>query len=163
MPYQEVDVYAKEAGYVKDINVDYGSHVHKGQVMAILEVPELEAQLQQDKAAIKARDNEVMRAKNEVARAKAQHDVLHLQYTRLADVSKTKKGLVAQQEVDDAQSKDLAAESNSMQRRGRSRLPKARWPWPRRSLCTIRPCSTIRRSWPRSMAWSRNAMPTRVR
>ena len=112
VPYQEVDVYAKEAGYVKDINVDYGSHVHKGQVMAILEVPELEAQLQQDQAAIRARGNEVTRAQNEVARAKAQRDVLHLQYTRLADVSKTKKGLVAQQEVDDAQSKDLAAESN---------------------------------------------------
>ena len=112
VPYQEVDVYAKEAGYVKDISVDYGSHVHKGQVMAILEVPELEAQLQQDQAAIKARNNEVTRAQNEVARAKAQHDVLHLQYTRLADVSKARKGLVAQQEVDDAQSKDLAAESN---------------------------------------------------
>ncbi len=112
VPYQEVDVYAKEAGYVRDINVDYGSHVHKGQVMATLEVPELEAQLQQDQAAIKARNNEVTRAQNEVARAKAQHEVLHLQYTRLAEVSKTKKGLVAQQEVDDAQSKDLAAESN---------------------------------------------------
>lgn len=112
VPYQEIDVYAKEAGYVKDINVDYGSHVHKGQVMAILEVPELEAQLQQDQAVIKARNNEVTRAQSEVARAKAQRDVLHVQYTRLAEVSKTKKGLVAQQEVDDAQSKDLAAESS---------------------------------------------------
>lgn len=112
VPYQEIDVYAKEAGYVKDISVDYGSHVHKGQVMAVLEVPELEAQLQQDQAAIKARTNEVTRAQNEVGRAQAQRDVLHLQYTRLAEVSKTRKGLVAQQEVDDAQSKDLAAESN---------------------------------------------------
>jgi RND family efflux transporter MFP subunit len=112
VPYQEIDVYAKVAGYVKDINVDYGTHVHKGQVMATLEVPELAAQLQQDEAAIKARNNEVTRAQNEVARARAQGGVLHLQYTRLADVSKTKKGLVAQQEVDDAQSKDLAAESN---------------------------------------------------
>jgi multidrug efflux pump subunit AcrA (membrane-fusion protein) len=112
VPYQEVDVYAKVAGYVKDINVDYGSHVRQGQVMATLEVPELAAQLQQDEAAIKARNNEVTRAQNEVARAKAQHEVLHLQYTRLAEVSKTKKGLVAQQEVDDSQSKDLAAESN---------------------------------------------------
>jgi RND family efflux transporter MFP subunit len=112
VPDQEIDVYAKVAGYVKDINVDYGTHVHKGQVMATLEVPELDAQLQQDQAAIKARNNEVTRAQNEVARAKAQSDVLHLQYTRLADVSKTKKGLVAQQEVDDVQSRDLAAQSN---------------------------------------------------
>jgi RND family efflux transporter MFP subunit len=112
VPFQEIDVYAKEAGYVKELNVDYGSHVRKGDVMAVLEVPELEAQLQQDQAAIKARNDEVTRAANEVGRAKAQYDVAHLQYTRLAEVSKTKPGLVAQQEVDDAQGKDLGAESN---------------------------------------------------
>jgi RND family efflux transporter MFP subunit len=112
VPFQEIDVYAKEAGYVKQLNVDYGSHVQTGQVMAVLEVPELEAQLQQDQAAIQARNNEVMRMQNEVGRAKAQHDVLHVQYDRLAGVAKTKSGLVAQQEVDDARSKDLAAESN---------------------------------------------------
>lgn len=112
VPFQEIDVYAKEAGYIKELSVDYGSHVHKGQVMAVLEIPELEAEIQQDQATIKARQNEVKRAQNEVGRAKAQHDVLHLEYTRLATVAKTKPGLVAQQEVDDAQSKDLAAESN---------------------------------------------------
>jgi RND family efflux transporter MFP subunit len=112
VPFQEIDVYAKEAGYVKTLNVDFGTHVHAGDVMAVLEIPELEAQIQQDEAAITARENEVTRDRSEVARAKAQHDVQHLQYTRLADVAKTKKGLVAQQEVDDAQSRDLASESN---------------------------------------------------
>ncbi len=95
--------------------------------MAILEVPELEAQLQQDQAAIRARGNEVTRAQNEVARAKAQRDVLHLQGD--APVSRTsrrtKKGLVAQQEVDDAQSKDLAAESNVDATQGRSEAAKS--------------------------------------
>ena len=112
VPFQEIDVFAKEAGYVRQLNVDYGSHVRAGQVMAVLEIPELEAQLQQDQAAIKARTNEVIRAQNEVGRAKAQHDVLHLQYERLAGVSKTQPGLVAQQEVDDARSRDLASESS---------------------------------------------------
>ena len=65
VPFQEIDVYAKEAGYVKQLNVDYGSHVRAGEVMAVLEIPELEAQLQQDEAAIKARGNEVTRAKND--------------------------------------------------------------------------------------------------
>jgi RND family efflux transporter MFP subunit len=37
--------------------------------------------------------------------------MVHLQYERLAGVAKAKSGLVAQQEVDDAQGKDLAAES----------------------------------------------------
>ena len=112
VPFQEIDVYAKEAGYVKQLNVDFGSHVRAGEVMAVLEIPELEAQLQQDQEVIKARDNEVVRSRNMVARAKAQHDVLHLEYTRLDAVAKTRPGLVAQQEVDDSQSKDLASESN---------------------------------------------------
>jgi RND family efflux transporter MFP subunit len=111
VPFQEIDVYAKEPGYVKTLNVDYGSHVRAGQVMAVLEIPELEAQLQEDQATIKARGDEVTRAQHQVSRAKAQHEVLHLEYTRLASVAEKQPGLVAQQEVDDAQGKDLAAES----------------------------------------------------
>lgn len=111
VPFQEIDVYAKEAGYVRTLNVDYGSRVRKGQIMAVLEIPELEAQLQEDQAAIKARTDEVVRAQHQVSRDKAQRDVLHLEYNRLASVAKQQPGLVAQQEVDDAQAKDLAAES----------------------------------------------------
>jgi len=50
VPFQEIDVYAKEAGYVKKLYVDYGSRVKAGEVMATLEIPELEAQLEEDKA-----------------------------------------------------------------------------------------------------------------
>ncbi len=46
VPFQEIDVYAKESGYVKELNVDYGTHVKAGQVMAVLEIPELQLQLQ---------------------------------------------------------------------------------------------------------------------
>jgi RND family efflux transporter MFP subunit len=111
VPFQEIDVYAKVPGYVKELNVDYGSHVRKGQIMAVLEVPELQAQLDEDQAAIRAQSDQVNRLQSEVGRAKAQHNMVHLQYGRLAGVAKTKAGLVAQQEVDDAQGKDLAAES----------------------------------------------------
>jgi RND family efflux transporter MFP subunit len=54
----------------------------------------------------------VNRLQSEIGRAKAQHNMLHLQYERLAGVAKAQTGMVAQQEVDDSQSKDLAAESN---------------------------------------------------
>ena len=111
VPFQEIEVYAKEAGYVKELSVDYGSHVRKGQIMAVLEVPELQAQLDEDKAAIRAQQDQVARAESEVGRAKAQHNMVHLQYQRLAGVAKAQAGLVAQQEVDDAEGKDLAAES----------------------------------------------------
>jgi RND family efflux transporter MFP subunit len=111
VPFQEIDVYAKEAGYVKELNVDYGSRVRKGQVMAVLEIPELEAQLQQDQAAIKAQSDEAERARHDVARAQAQQNVYRLQYERLAGVAKSQPGLVAQQEVDDAEGRKLAADS----------------------------------------------------
>jgi membrane fusion protein, multidrug efflux system len=44
MPYEAVDVYAKETGFVKSIAVDRGSRVRKGEVIAQLEAPELVAQ-----------------------------------------------------------------------------------------------------------------------
>lgn len=111
VPFQEIDVYAKESGYVKKLLVDYGSRVKTGQVMAILEIPELEAQLQEDQAGIKNATNQVSRAQHELSRYEAQYKALHLQYTRLNDVFQSQPGIVAQQEVDDAQGKDLAASS----------------------------------------------------
>jgi RND family efflux transporter MFP subunit len=111
VPFQEIDVYAKEAGYVKKLDVDYGTHVKVGQVMAILEIPELEAQLQEDQAEIKNSANQVNRAEHELSRYQAQYKALHLQYTRLNGVFESQPGIVAQQEVDDAQGKDLAASS----------------------------------------------------
>jgi RND family efflux transporter MFP subunit len=111
VPFQEIDVYAKESGFVKNLDVDYGTHVKAGQVMAVLEIPELEAQLQEDEAEIKNAADEVNRAQHELSRDQAQYNALHLQYTRINDVSQTQPGIVAQQEVDDAQGKDLAAAS----------------------------------------------------
>ena len=109
VPFQEIDVYAKESGFVKKLLVDYGTRVKAGQVMAILEIPELEAQLQEDEAGIKNAMNQVSRAQHELARDQAQYNALHLEYTRLNGVFQSQPGIVAQQEVDDAQGKDLAA------------------------------------------------------
>jgi RND family efflux transporter MFP subunit len=109
VPFQEIDVYAKESGFVKKLYVDYGSRVRAGQLMATLEIPELEAQLQEDQASIKNAGDEVSRAEHQLKRYQAQYKVLHLEYTRLNSVFESQPGLVAQQEVDDAQGKDLAA------------------------------------------------------
>lgn len=111
VPFQEIAVYAKESGYVKKLLVDYGSHVKAGAVIAVLEIPELEAQLQEDEAEIKNANNQISRAQHELGRYQAQYKALHLQYTRLHGVFESQPGIVAQQEVDDAQGKDLAASS----------------------------------------------------
>lgn len=111
VPFQEIDVYAKEAGFVKTLLVDYGTHVKEGQLLAVLEIPELELQLQEDQAAIKAAADQVTHAQHEVNRIKAQSTVLHLEFDRMDKVNKAQPGLVAQQEVDDAQGKDLASQA----------------------------------------------------
>jgi len=111
VPFQEIDVYAKESGYVRKLDVDYGSHVKAGQVMAVLEIPELQMQLQQDDATVKNAEDQERHAEHALGRVEAQHAVLHVQYGRLHSVAQTQPGLVAQQEVDDSQGKDLAAEA----------------------------------------------------
>src|SRR5579863_6931820 len=72
VPFQEIDVFAKESGFVKELNVDYGSHVQKDQVLAVLEIPELQLQLKQDDAAIKNASDMISHAQNELSRVEAQ-------------------------------------------------------------------------------------------
>ena len=109
VPFQEIDVYAKESGFVKELNVDYGSRVKANQVLATLEIPELQLQVKEDDAAVKNAAAQIPHAQEELNRMQAQQKVLQLQFDRLNSVAMAKPGLVAQQEVDDSQGKSLAA------------------------------------------------------
>jgi len=111
VPFQEIDVFAKESGFVSKLYVDYGSRVKAGQLMAVLEIPELQELLEEDRASIKSYADQVNNAGHQLGRIEAQSKVFHLEYTRLNGVASAKPGLVAQQEVDDAEGKDLAAQA----------------------------------------------------
>jgi RND family efflux transporter MFP subunit len=124
VPFQEIDVYAKESGFVTDLRVDYGSHVKANDILAVLEIPELQSQLKQDDAAIKAASDQITYAQNEVTRMEAQHNVLKLQFDRMNGVAKSKPGMVAQQEVDDSEAKADAADAQVAA--GQSSLQSAR-------------------------------------
>jgi RND family efflux transporter MFP subunit len=108
-PFQEVDVYAKVSGYIHKLSVDVGAHVKQGQVLAVLEIPELQQQLQQDEASVRRSEQDLERAREELNRAQSAYNVAHVTYARLADVQKSRPELVAQQEVDVAKGKDLEA------------------------------------------------------
>jgi RND family efflux transporter MFP subunit len=95
--YVQVDLHAKVSGYVKDMNVDFGDRVKAGQLLATLEIPELQADLSNAEAAEQ--------------RAVADYTDEHLAYTRLLAVNTNHPGLVAQQDVDAAESKDLATKA----------------------------------------------------
>ncbi|HXN05575.1 MAG TPA: efflux RND transporter periplasmic adaptor subunit [Nitrospiria bacterium] len=79
VPYQDIDVYAKVAGYLESIHVDIGDRVKAGQVIATLELPEQRADYE---------------------KTKVDFEIAKLDYDRLAAVARKKPGLVAQQEID---------------------------------------------------------------
>ena len=111
-PFQEVDVYAKVSGYIQKLYVDYGTHVKQGQVLAVLEIPELQQQLQQDEASVRRSEQELTRAREDLNRAQSAYTVAHLTYTRLADVQKSRPELISQEEIDVAKGKDLEADAD---------------------------------------------------
>ncbi|MFP5211636.1 MAG: efflux RND transporter periplasmic adaptor subunit [Acidobacteriota bacterium] len=110
-PYQVVDVHPKVSGYMVRINVDIGDIVHAGQVLAVLEVPELNAQLQQTIFQVQQSQQEIARAQNEISRTEALDVALHKEAVRLQKAAATRPGLIAQQEIDDAVAKDLSAQA----------------------------------------------------
>ena len=111
-PFQEVDVYAKVSGYIQKLYVDYGAHVKQGQILAVLEIPELQQQLQQDEATVRRSDQELMRAREDLNRAQSAYNVAHITFTRMADVQKSRPELIAQQEIDVAKGKDMEADAD---------------------------------------------------
>jgi RND family efflux transporter MFP subunit len=109
LPYQEVELHAKVAGYIRRINVDIGDHVRAGQVLATLDIPELQAQVQGASAGVRQTQEQITQAKSEVQRAQANYVALHSEAQRLKEASAAQPGLIAEQELDDAVAKDQAA------------------------------------------------------
>jgi RND family efflux transporter MFP subunit len=110
-PYQVVDVHPKVSGYMSHINVDIGDIVHEGRTLAVLQVPELKAQLQAATFEMEQSKEELARAQHEIDRAEATHTALHAASERLKQASAVRPGLIAQQELDNAQAQDLSAEA----------------------------------------------------
>ena len=106
-PFQEIDVYAKVSGYIQKLYVDWGSHVKQGQLLAVLEIPELEQQMLADQAAVSRSQQDVERTRQELASAQSSYQVAHVTYTRLEGVQKSRPELISQQDIDVAKGKDL--------------------------------------------------------
>lgn len=110
-PYQVIDVHAKVSGYVRRINVDIGDRVHAGQTLALLEVPELNAQYRGSQSEQQRSMEQVNIAQHEISRAQASHAALQANYDRLLQASKAQPGLIAEQELDDARAKADASQA----------------------------------------------------
>lgn len=57
--FETADLYAKVAGFVSEVRSDIGEHIKKGQVLAVIDVPELEGELAEARAQLEAKRAEM--------------------------------------------------------------------------------------------------------
>jgi membrane fusion protein, multidrug efflux system len=94
--FQQVDLYAKVSSFIKKMNVDVGSEVAAGQLLCVMEAPEINSQLSGAESRLKSQEAIYLSSK--------------ATYDRLLETSKT-PGTVSQNDLDIAfarQKSDLA-------------------------------------------------------
>jgi membrane fusion protein (multidrug efflux system) len=106
-PYATVTLYSKVSGYLKEIRVDKGDRVKEGQVMAVIESPELDRQY----------DAALADAKNKRVDAERFKTLV-------------KKGYVSQQDSDNAETTARVAEANAESLREQKGYEILRAPFP---------------------------------
>lgn len=90
-PWQQATLHAKVTGYIATLTVDKGDSVKAGQVLATLEVPEVQA---------------------DIAKAKAEEAAAQIEVKRLHEARTKSPDLVLPQAVDDAEAKLAIARAN---------------------------------------------------
>ncbi|MBS1599961.1 MAG: efflux RND transporter periplasmic adaptor subunit [Bacteroidetes bacterium] len=93
IPYEQVEIHPKIAGYVKDIKVDIGSVVKKGQVIAVIDAPEIQSRLEESDGKMQS--------------AKAKYESSRDTYDRIVEASKA-DGVIAANELQRAKNQMLA-------------------------------------------------------
>lgn len=96
VPDQETALFAKVQSYVKKINVDIGSYVNAGQVLIVLEAPEIQSQVASAKAKWQAQE--------------AIYIATHASYNRTYKANET-KGAIAKDALDQIKARKLSDEA----------------------------------------------------
>jgi RND family efflux transporter MFP subunit len=104
IPDEQVSLYAKVSGYLDEISVDRGVTVAKDQVIAKLSAPEMGPELALAEAKARA-------AESRIGRARANADLARTTHQRLAKLRAAEPGAVTEEDVDDAEAKDIVAQA----------------------------------------------------
>jgi RND family efflux transporter MFP subunit len=64
--FEEADLFAKVTGYLSDVRVDIGDHVKAGQVLAVIDIPELQQQLAEDEAQLASKQSALVTSRLQV-------------------------------------------------------------------------------------------------
>ena len=97
-PFEVADLFAKVTGYLSDVRVDIGDHVKAGQVLAVIDLPEMEKQLAEDEAQLSSKQSALETARRQVVHDRA--NVVLQDVTLQRQAALFKDGWVAAQMLD---------------------------------------------------------------
>ena len=127
----EAPVLARASGYIKKRYVDIGDRVKEGQLLAEIEAPELDQQVQQAKASVDQAKSALEQATANLQQGKTNADMARLTYERWNAL--VAKGAVARQDADTYKAQYEASRSqHAVARKGRQRGAEAISRWRRR-------------------------------
>ena len=100
VPVLVAHIYSRAAGYLKTLNVDIGDRVHRGQLLAVIEAPDLDATVQQQRSLLQISKSALNTARSQLALQQATYDRVHVL---------VQHGVLSQQDDDVAQAALKAA------------------------------------------------------
>jgi RND family efflux transporter MFP subunit len=106
----EAPILARATGYIKKRYVDIGDRVTAGQVLAEIEAPELDQQIQQAKASVEQAEAAVQQAQASLEQGRSNESLARVtkdRFQKLAD-----KGVISKQDIDTYNSQWQAQTSN---------------------------------------------------
>jgi RND family efflux transporter MFP subunit len=106
----EAPILARADGYLKRRVADLGDRVATGEVLAEIDAPELDQQLQQAQAAVDQAQAAIEQAQASLAQGTANRDLARITADRLRQLNE--RGIVAQQDRDQAQAQLAAQDAN---------------------------------------------------
>lgn len=101
-PYEQVTLYARVDGYLNSIGIDIGDRVRKGQVLAEIDLPEMQASLEEKRAVVMRAEAALGQAQASVAQYEAEATFQKLNHERLHRIRQRDPDVLPQQEVDRA-------------------------------------------------------------
>ena len=124
-PFEQADLYAKVSGYVAEVNADIGDQVKAGQVLAVIDQPELESELAEARATLASKQKLLEASDAAVKQAEAAREVAKRQVDRYRAESRLQDATlrrqeelhggkaITEQQLDDAKTKAEIARSDA--------------------------------------------------
>lgn len=78
VPVSTTHIYARSVGYVKSLNVNIGDAVRRGQLLAVIEVPELDATVRQQRSLLQVSKDALSAARSQLALQQATYNRIHV-------------------------------------------------------------------------------------